>query len=85
MPGIEQGIDRHYEVYRNDVLVGTENYTLTATFNENGGTVTITFSDIPLEDNDKIKVTTWDEEESKPRSVQYEETNSWFDYYKNTG
>lgn len=85
MPGIEQGIDRRYEVYRNDVLVGTENYTLTAIFSENGGTVTITFSDIPLEDNDKIKVTTWDEEESKPRSVQYEETNSWFDYYKNVG
>lgn len=85
MPGIEQGVDRRYEVYRNDVLVETENYTLTATFNENGGTVTVTFSDIPLEDNDKIKVTTWDEEESRPRSVQYEETNSWYDYYQHTG
>lgn len=85
MPGIEQGIDRRYEVYRNDVLVETENYTLTATFNENGGTVTITFNDIPLEDNDRIKVTTWDEDERRLRTIQYTETKPWSDYYKHTG
>lgn len=85
MPGIEKGVDRRYKVYRNDNFVAEENYTLTDSFSADGGSVVITFNDMPLEDNDKIKVTTWDEEERKPRKVQYEEINDWSEYYKLIG